>query len=230
MAKILIVDDQQSFLITLEKILITHKHVVRKVDNGFDAAAILQVENYDVLITDAVMPGCSGYDLVTTIRKIEKLKNLPVIMLTGRKNEKDVVKSIAAGVNEYVLKPVHPTVLISKLNSILIKNKIIHPDLVSLSISADARWNDETAIIAISEIGLTIISNFSIPVGGLTELDSDLFKQINMSKPSLRVIECLPAIKQKGFFNVHVLFENLQPNDLENINRWIQSNQAVKAS
>ena len=75
MAKILIVDDQLSFLITLEKILTAHKHTIRKVDNAFDAAEILLVENFDVLITDAIMPGRTGYDLVSTIRKTEKLKN-----------------------------------------------------------------------------------------------------------------------------------------------------------
>lgn len=97
-------------------------------------------------------------------------------MLTGKKDAKDVIKSIAAGANKYALKPIQLTLLISKLNSILIKNKTIQADLVSLNISEDARSNDEPAIIAISEIGLTIVSNFSIPVGGLTELDSDLFK------------------------------------------------------
>ena len=97
-------------------------------------------------------------------------------MLTGKKDAKDIIKSIAAGANKYVLKPAQPTLLISKLNSILIKNKTIQADLVSLNIYEVARRNDETAAIAISEIGLTIVSNFSIPVGGLTELDIDLFK------------------------------------------------------
>ncbi len=230
MAKILIVDDQESFLITLEKILTLQKHTVRKVDNAFDAAEILQAENFDVLITDAIMPGRTGYDLVSTIRKNEKLKNLPVIMLTGKRDSKDVIKSIAAGVNAYVLKPVQPSILISKLDSMLIKNKIIQPDLITLPVSAGATWNDKTQIVEVSELGFTILSNVAIAVGEITELDSDLFLQINMGKPSLRIIDCLPAYKQKGLFSIKALFENLPASDLEHIRRWIQTKNSAQAS
>lgn len=230
MAKILIVDDQESFLTTLEQILTVHQHSVRKVNNGFDAAEILKSEDFDVLITDAIMPGCTGYDLVGIVRKSIKLKSLPVIMLTGKRDSKDILKSIAAGVNDYVLKPVQPHVLISKLDSVLIKKKTSQPSLVNLTISETASWNDNTSINEISEIGLTLISNFSIAVGSLTTLESELFAHINIKKPSLRVIECAPASKQVGFFTVKLLFEKISAGDLENIRRWILLKSAVKAN
>lgn len=230
MAKILIVDDQESFLVTLEKILADQKHSTKRANNAFDAIELLKAEYFDVLITDAIMPGHTGYDLATTVRKIPVLKTLPIIMLTGKKALKDVQKGIQAGVNDYVFKPVEPKILLSKLNNILIKNKLILPELTKIPVSFKASWQDETAIIELSEVGLLISSNIALPVGTTMDLSSDFYEDVGIYNLALTVMECIPDKTRKEFFKIKALFVSPTEADIKAIRTWISSKVNSKAA
>lgn len=83
--------------------------------NGVDALEQLQKQEFDMILTDWNMPEMNGQELVEHIRKSEKFKNVPILMITTRGMERDVVTAIKSGVNGYVIKPFTADVLKQKM-------------------------------------------------------------------------------------------------------------------
>ena len=116
----LVVDDSA----TMRRIIVNSLKRLRftKVDeaeNGVDALQKMGTKAYDAILTDWDMPEMGGLDFVTAIRKNEKLKNLPILMITTRGLQEDVIEAMKAGVNNYIIKPFTPDVLKKKLDKIL---------------------------------------------------------------------------------------------------------------
>jgi len=104
--KILIVDDFS----TMRRII---KNLLRdlgftntsEADDGLTALPMLQSGNFDFLVTDWNMPGMNGIDLLRAVRADERLKNLPVLMVTAEAKRDQIIEAAQAGVNGYVVKP-----------------------------------------------------------------------------------------------------------------------------
>jgi len=118
--KILAVDDSP----TMRRIIVnTLKRAgfedVVEASDGKDALAKLKVETVNFVITDWNMPEMDGLALVTNIRGDDKLKELPILMITTRSVKDDIVEALKAGVNNYIVKPFTPDTLKAKINEIL---------------------------------------------------------------------------------------------------------------
>ena len=73
----------------------------------------------DLIILDIEMPEMDGYDVLEQINKVEHLKNVPVIFLTSNNNRDHVLKAVADGAKDYVIKPVEEVVLLNKIHTLL---------------------------------------------------------------------------------------------------------------
>lgn len=118
--KILAVDDSP----TMRRIIInTLKRAgytdVVEANDGKDALAKMKVESFNFVITDWNMPEMDGLTFVTAIRSDEKLKNLPILMVTTRSVKDDILEAMKAGVNNYIVKPFTPDTLKEKIEQIL---------------------------------------------------------------------------------------------------------------
>lgn len=117
--KILIVDDFS----TMRRII---KNLLRDIgfintfeaDDGTTALPMLQKGSFDFLITDWNMPGMSGIDLLNYVRADERIKYLPVLMVTAEAKREQIIKAAEAGVNGYVIKPFTAQVLKEKIEKI----------------------------------------------------------------------------------------------------------------
>ncbi|MDQ1362464.1 MAG: two-component system, chemotaxis family, chemotaxis protein CheY [Pseudomonadota bacterium] len=117
--KILIVDDFS----TMRRII---KNLLRdlgfnntqEADDGNTGLPMLQTGNFDFLITDWNMPGMTGIDLLKAVRADEKLKNLPVLMVTAEAKKEQIVMAAQAGVNGYIVKPFTAQTLKEKIDKI----------------------------------------------------------------------------------------------------------------
>jgi len=78
-------------------------------------------ETVDFVITDWNMPNMTGLDLTKAIRADDKLKHLPILMVTTRGLKTDIIEALKAKVNNYVVKPFTPAVLKEKMDAILNK-------------------------------------------------------------------------------------------------------------
>ncbi|RUM50477.1 MAG: response regulator [Hydrogenothermus sp.] len=104
--KFLIVDDMATMRRIIRSLLeqLGYKHI-DEAEDGREALNKLRSGKYDFVITDWNMPNMTGLELVQEIRKDEKLKHLPVLMVTAEAKKENVLMAIKAGVNNYVVKP-----------------------------------------------------------------------------------------------------------------------------
>ncbi|EXF95623.1 chemotaxis protein CheY [Pseudomonas fluorescens HK44] len=117
--KILIADDFS----TMRRII---KNLLRDIgftntfeaDDGTSALPMLQKGSFDFLITDWNMPGMSGIDLLMYVRADDRIRQLPVLMVTAEAKREQVIKAAQAGVNGYVIKPFTAQVLKEKIETI----------------------------------------------------------------------------------------------------------------
>src|SRR5690606_18903755 len=117
--KILIVDDFS----TMRRII---KNLLRdlvftntaEADDGTSALPMLQSGNFDFLVTDWTMPGMSGIELLRAVRADERLKHLPVLMVTAEAKRDQIIEAAQAGVNGYVVKPFTAQALKEKIEKV----------------------------------------------------------------------------------------------------------------
>ena len=101
--KIMICDDDQGILDVLEMLLEPEGFEVSKEIDSTLLFDRVKTEKPDLLLLDLWMPVLSGYDLIKKIRKDREVKNLPVIVLSASRNEKDI--ALETGANHFMAKP-----------------------------------------------------------------------------------------------------------------------------
>jgi len=87
-------------------------------EDGITALSMLQEGEYDLLISDWRMPGMQGIDLLRRVRADDKLKRLPVLMVTAEQKREQIEEAVQAGVNAYVVKPFTAKMLADALETI----------------------------------------------------------------------------------------------------------------
>ncbi len=118
--KFLVVDDYSTMRRIVKNLLHDLGYAnVTEADDGNTALPMLQTGSFDFLITDWNMPGMAGLDLLKAVRATEKLKKLPVLMLTAEAKREQIVEAAQAGVNGYVIKPFTAQTLKEKIDKIL---------------------------------------------------------------------------------------------------------------
>jgi DNA-binding response OmpR family regulator len=118
-AKIIVVDDEKNVADLVSFILKKDGHTVVTAEDGPSGYEIIQTENPDLVILDVMMPGMDGYTLCTKLGEEYETRNLPVIMLTGKGQMKDVF-SMTQNVKAYVEKPFEPDDLSDKVRQALV--------------------------------------------------------------------------------------------------------------
>ena len=112
MTRILVVDDQDDIrrLLTLT---LSGKHSIREAADADTAWRLLQVERFDIVILDVMMPGSmDGMDLCRRIKATSSLAMTKVLLVTARGQEADRAAGIAAGADNYYVKPFSPLALL----------------------------------------------------------------------------------------------------------------------
>jgi DNA-binding response OmpR family regulator len=102
---VLAVDDDQATLRVIEAYLTRHRYMVKTAASGEDALKILAEMTPSVLILDVMMPGISGFDLCSLVKRDERLQNVPVVFLTSRGTPKDYKTGHGLGAVIYMVKP-----------------------------------------------------------------------------------------------------------------------------
>ena len=115
--KILLVDDSKTELHFLSDLLEKRGFTVRLAHNGEEAMKRLGEETPDLILMDVVMPGLNGFQLTRAITRDPRFSNVPVIMCTSKSQETDKVWGLRQGARDYIVKPVDPNELVSKIQA-----------------------------------------------------------------------------------------------------------------
>lgn len=119
MSTILVADDDEILVDLVRARLEGVGHRVIVANNGEQAVAMVAEARPDAVILDAMMPVLGGQEVLQTLRADPALKSLPIMMLTARKGEEDIVAYLQAGANEYLAKPFMPQELLLRLEMML---------------------------------------------------------------------------------------------------------------
>lgn len=118
-AKILIVDDVKTVRVMLKALLESEGFSVAEAENGRDAFRILKEGGCSLLVTDVSMPEMNGFQLLDAVREDEKLRGMPVIMLTSQSESESEVKGLKSGADDYISKPIDPERVILRVKNLL---------------------------------------------------------------------------------------------------------------
>jgi len=104
--KILVVDDDPDAVDTMAAILETRDYEVLTALSGVEGISKAREEKPNLIIMDVMMPKVDGFTVCKMIKEDEEIKDIPVILLTGKGLVGDVEKGFAAGANDYIIKPI----------------------------------------------------------------------------------------------------------------------------
>jgi CheY-like chemotaxis protein len=116
--RILLVEDDPANQFAFDRLLSKSNHQVEIAENGKEALKLLEEKNYDVVLMDCRMPVMDGYEATAAIRDpASRVRNraIPVIALTANAMREDRDRCIAAGMNDYLSKPIELPVLLAML-------------------------------------------------------------------------------------------------------------------
>lgn len=127
--KILAVDDELINLRILTSVLSEDAYYIRTVTKGTEALSLLQSDEWDLVISDIMMPHMSGYELTRKIRERFSMTDLPVLLLTARNRSEDIEQGFLAGANDYVSKPFDSRELKSRVGALAQLKKSVRETL-----------------------------------------------------------------------------------------------------
>lgn len=115
-ARILIVDDEPRYVRLMEANLVTEGYQVLKAFNGQEAVEVMADQKPDLVILDIMMPVMDGF---TACERIREFSSVPIIIVTAKGEERDRVRGLDLGADDYIVKPFSATELLARVRAVL---------------------------------------------------------------------------------------------------------------
>lgn len=113
---VLVIEDDPVVSRLVEHLLLRRGFVVHMATDGLQAQALLKtMPRPAVVVMDVMLPYVGGFELIAEIRQMPGWNDVPVIMLTSKSQERDVLRAFDAGVNDYVVKPFRPEEFVARV-------------------------------------------------------------------------------------------------------------------
>jgi len=116
---VLLVEDDEDILELLRYILSEEGYTVDGAVTGEDALRLLVTKLPDLVILDLMLPGLDGMEICKMIKRDPKTSHIPIVMLTARSEDSDIVAGLELGADDYITKPFSPRVLIARVRAVL---------------------------------------------------------------------------------------------------------------
>ncbi|MBE9529904.1 MAG: response regulator transcription factor [Proteobacteria bacterium] len=137
--RILIVEDEEDILELVRYNLSREGYQVLCTTSGEEALKITKSESLNLIILDLMLPGIDGLEVAKILKNDSKTRDIPIIMLTAKGEEADIVTGLELGADDYITKPFSPRILIARIRAVLRRKKPIEPP-------------DDTSVIQINEL------------------------------------------------------------------------------
>lgn len=133
--RILAVDDEQPILELLRYNLEKEGFRVTTCLNGEEAVRIARAESPDILLLDLMLPGMSGLDVCRRLKESPATAGIPIIMITAKTEDSDIVLGLELGADDYITKPFSPKVLMARIRTVLRRKNHLPVDAKNEDIS-----------------------------------------------------------------------------------------------
>lgn len=167
MSKILLVEDNQSILLGLSYLLKEEQFSYSIAKTKIEALRLIDIDKFDLALLDIALPDGSGFELC---KYIKEKTEIPVIFLTAKDDEKDVVQGLDIGADDYIIKPFRNRELISRINNVLRRNTKQNNCLVCGNIKLDTNSGKvfkENEEIDLTKLEYKILVNLFSNIGKL---------------------------------------------------------------
>jgi DNA-binding response OmpR family regulator len=226
MARILVVDDDPDITKMAERILTSGGHMVVTAEDALRALDWLNQMPFDLMISDANMPRYSGFDLINTIRNNLKFKDMGIAMLTSLRERSDVARAVKVGVDDYIVKPLDPMLLMQKIEALLQKRPAQkYPEIRLGQPQGAATLRRPITIESISEMGLVVTSEEPLKVGQMLDIQAEIFQTLEIDPPALKVLS-VELDAKTGQHRAQIIFLGAREAVLQKIRRWLYSHSA----
>lgn len=148
--KLLLAEDEVSMSEAIVDILTYHNYQVDAVDNGADALAYAQMEQYDGIILDVMMPEKSGFEVLKQLR--HEGCRTPILLLTAKAEIEDRIEGLDLGADDYLPKPFDMGELLARIRAMLRRREDYRPDILTFG---ELSLNPHT--YELSENGLSVL-------------------------------------------------------------------------
>jgi two-component system phosphate regulon response regulator PhoB len=121
--KILVVDDEEDILELVRYNLSREGYRVTGTLTGEDALRKARSDTFDLIVLDLMLPGMDGLAFTKIVKNDSRLRSIPIIMLTAKGEESDIVAGLELGADDYITKPFSPKVMIARVRTALRRHK-----------------------------------------------------------------------------------------------------------
>lgn len=118
-AKVLYIEDNIENRTLVKRVLEVEDYIVLEADDGIDGLRIIQEEAPDLILIDINLPEIDGYEITTRLRQMESLSNIPIVALTANVLKGDRERSLEAGCDGYIQKPIDVDLLPAQIAAFL---------------------------------------------------------------------------------------------------------------
>ncbi len=122
---IFVVEDDFDIAQLIEFNLVAEGAKVKLFSEGLSLLKALNDSNPDFIILDIMLPGMDGVEVCRKVKRREKSSNVPVVMVTAKGTEEDIVRGLEAGADDYVTKPFSPSVLVARVKAVLRRIELV---------------------------------------------------------------------------------------------------------
>ncbi|TVO69001.1 response regulator transcription factor [Sedimenticola selenatireducens] len=120
--RLLIVEDEAAIRTGLIDLFVFHGYEVNSTADGVEGLKLALSGQYDLILLDVMLPGMNGFDICSGIREHDREQ--PIIMLTAKSNDEDIVQGLALGADDYVAKPFSVAQLVLRVQAVLRRSGI----------------------------------------------------------------------------------------------------------
>lgn len=117
--RILVVDDEEDILELVRYNLVCGGYDVTGVTTGEDALKVARSKFPDLILLDLMLPGIDGLEVCNILKREPKTSYIPIVMLTAKGEEADIVTGLELGADDYITKPFSPRVLVARIKAVL---------------------------------------------------------------------------------------------------------------
>jgi len=150
---LLLVEDDPSIRMAIELALTRQGHRVTAAASGEEGLELWQSQRPELVVLDVMLPGLDGFEVCRRIRRTDQV---PIILLTARSDDIDVVVGLESGADDYVVKPVQPRVLDARIRAVLRRHGGSAPDQADVAVFGDLSVDRSAMIVSRNGVPISL--------------------------------------------------------------------------
>lgn len=147
--RILVVEDEEAILEVVSQAMKRHGFEVSTANNGDSALEMAYSLHPDIIILDIMLPKMDGWEVCRRLKSEDETRNIPIIMLTARREDRDVVEGLNIGADDYMKKPFSLVELIARVKALL--RRTMGRDLSKILINGQIEIDSEEETVSLRD-------------------------------------------------------------------------------